>query len=88
MKKLGYIFISIFFAIGITTNTNLIPTMPWLIALAFMFFLLGMYCLMAKNNSTCSEKCICNDIEKHSPGGRCKANHSKSPRDGGTSFYV
>lgn len=46
MKKLGYIFISIFFAIGIATNTNLVPTMQWLIALAFVFFLLGMYFLI------------------------------------------
>jgi hypothetical protein len=23
------------------------------------------------------KKCICNDIEKHSPGGRCKACYSK-----------
>lgn len=75
MKKLGYILISIFFALGIATNTNLIPTMEWVIALAFVFFLLGMYCLITENNSSKPEKCICNDIEKHSPGGRCKAKH-------------
>lgn len=46
MKKLGYMFFSIFFAIGIATNTNLVPTMQWLIAVAFVFFLLGMYFLM------------------------------------------
>lgn len=45
MKKLGYIFTTIFFTIGIAMNSNLIPTTPWLIALGFACFLLGMFFL-------------------------------------------
>lgn len=33
------------------------------------------------------KKCICNDIGKHSPGGRCEACHSKK-KDGGTTFKI
>jgi hypothetical protein len=63
--------------------------MPWLLALGFGCFLLGMYCLILTKNEThvgfpkyedppsLPKKCICHDVDQASPGERCEACSNK-----------
>lgn len=85
MKTKAFILLAVYLAIGIATTFQYIPVLPWLIALAFVCYLLGMYFLiLAKKENGFPDynspippknKCICNDIEKQSPGGRCPVKH-------------
>lgn len=90
MKKIGVILIIISLVIGAITNDlpEEFPIEPF-VGIAFGYFLLGMAVIILdkncpkgrtpkmRNPPAPPKKCICNDIGKHSPGGRCEADHSE-----------
>lgn len=94
MKNIGIILIFISFLIGCIVDylPKEFPIEP-LVGIAFGYFLLGMALIILdkdcpkgkvpkmRNPPAPPKKCICNDIGKHSPGGRCEADHYQ---DGGS----
>jgi hypothetical protein len=88
MRTIGIILIVISFLVGILSDN--LPqeyTIEPFVGMAFVYFLLGMFFLIKREESfgvpkmrnppAPPKKCICNDIGKHSPGGTCEAEHSR-----------
>lgn len=101
MRILGVLLIVLALAIGYTSGS--VIDQLWIervVGFAFSCFLFGIFILIKTSNCRFmrgvpnppehlrpKKKCICNAIEKHSPGGRCEAEHLER-LDGGSSFLI
>jgi hypothetical protein len=95
MKTKGIILIIVALTVGYFSVN--ITSYIWLeraVAFSLMCFLGGIFLLIIENKNpekgsvprypnppAPPKKCICNDIGKHTPGGRCEADHSIKPNN-------
>lgn len=94
MKVVGVLLIILSIFIGYISDS--ITNQIWFeraIGFSFGNFLFGIFILIKTSNCRFmrgvpnppehlrpKKKCICNDIGKHTPGGRCEAEHSVNPK--------
>lgn len=86
MKILGVCLIVLSMVIGYISDSCIDPmSIEPFVGLAFCFFIVGIYALIKTKNTPPTplkrgvmnlKECICNDIGKHTPGGRCEAEHN------------